>query len=196
MDQRLFQVEDEKYSHLWAHGYRSARWKVLASRVVKRARTISPAPRILDFGCGKGDALRFFEARGFEAAGVDISAYAVDRLRAQGKVVHQAALDSLTQFRDREFDIGFSNDVLEHVPEHLVEESLAEMSRVCSRFLFVSICPVPSRNRSREGDNLHLTVRPKAWWEERMSRLGKIEELKVLFNRSLRYEFALRAPRG
>jgi SAM-dependent methyltransferase len=198
VDAELFAREDAKYSHLWAHGYRSARWRILARRLLRRAATLEPKPRILDLGAGKGDALAYFRKRGFLAAGVDISAYAVDRLRARGHEAHQAALDDLSVFPDGAFEVGYSNDVLEHLPEPLVDASLAEMARVCSRYLYLSVCPTPSENLSREGENLHLTVRPKAWWEERLARIGTVREYRIWFNRSLRYEIELpgaRTPR-
>ncbi len=191
MEADLFAREDAKYSYLWAHGYRSARWRILARRLIARARTRETKPRILDLGAGKGDALAYFTKHGYPATGVDISAYAVERLRSRGQEAYQAALDDLSVFPDGAFEMGYSNDVLEHLPEHLVDASLAEMARVCSRYLYLSVCPTPSENLSREGDNLHLTVRPKEWWEERLARIGKVREYRIWFNRSVRYEIEL-----
>ncbi len=37
--------------------------------------------KVLDFGCGQGAALKFFESKGFDVYGVDISATDIDRCR-------------------------------------------------------------------------------------------------------------------
>lgn len=73
-----------------------------------------------------------------------------------------------------------------------MEPALSEMRRTCARFLYLSVCPAPSRNRSREGEGLHLTVRPREWWEARLRTLGEVRELRVFLNRSLRYEVRIR----
>lgn len=191
MDPVAFRIEDEKYSWLWANGYKSARWKLLARALLKRAGKASPEISVADFGAGRGEAVEFFARKGFRATGFDISRFAVDRLKAKGYAAHWASLDDLAGIPDGVFDYGFSNDVLEHIAEPYIDSTLAEMRRVCRRGLFLSICPTPARNRSREGEELHLTVRPKAWWEERLARIGTAREIRFLFNRSVRYEVVL-----
>lgn len=191
MEQAQFRTEDEKYSHLWANGYGSARWKLLARCVVGKAKRLSVHPSVIDFGTGRGDAVAYFDRKGFRSAGVDISRYAVDRLKERGYACHWASLDALTGIPDKAFEYGFSNDVLEHLPEPCLDGAFSEMARVCTRSLFLSICPVPSRNKSKEGDNLHLTVRPKEWWEGKLARIGAVREIRFFLNRSLRYEVEL-----
>jgi SAM-dependent methyltransferase len=191
MDQAEFDVEEEKYSHLWAHGYKPARWKLLAGKLLAAAEAEPERPSILDFGSGLGNAVEYFAGKGYRAAGVDISKVAADRLKARGHACYWASLDSLAEIPDNAFDYGFSNDVLEHIAEKHLDGVFAEMRRVCARRLFLSVCPVPSVNRSREGENLHLTVRPKAWWEAKLARLGEVRELRFFLNRSLRYEVRL-----
>jgi ubiquinone/menaquinone biosynthesis C-methylase UbiE len=191
MDDTEFRTEDQKYSYLWANGYRPARWKLLAKALLKRAEGVSPAPSLIDFGSGLGNAVEFFAEKGLRAAGVDISRYAAERLRERGHVCFWSSLDSLTEIPDGSFDFGFSNDVLEHIPEAYIDATFSEMKRVCNRSLFLSICPVPSKNKSKEGENLHLTVRPKAWWEEKMRKIGTVREIRFFLNRSVRYEVIL-----
>jgi hypothetical protein len=191
LDPSRFRIEDDKYSYLWANGYRSARWKLLAKALLEKAKGVPGSPKLIDFGAGRGDAVAYFSRKGLAPTGVDISRFAVERLRKMGYPCFWSSLDSLAEIPDRGFEFGFSNDVLEHLPEDCVDAALSEMKRVCSRSLFLSICPTPSRNKSREGENLHLTVRPKAWWEERLGRIGTVREIRFLLNRSIRYEVGL-----
>jgi ubiquinone/menaquinone biosynthesis C-methylase UbiE len=191
MNEAEFRREEEKYSYLWAHGYKSARWKLLARQLLKRAKGISGVPTLVDFGSGRGDAVLYFSKKGMESSGVDISRYAVERLKEKGHACYWSSLDSLSEIPDGRFDFGFSNDVLEHIPEAYIDATFAEMKRVCTKSLFLSICPVPSKNKSKEGENLHLTVRPKEWWEEKLGRIGKVREIRFFLNRSVRYEVRL-----
>lgn len=196
MNQADFQIEDEKYSYLWANGYKSARWKLLAQALLDGAKAAPHRPRIADFGSGRGDAVEFFSRKGFEATGIDVSRFAVEKLRGMGYPCFWASLDSLGEIPDNSFEFGFSNDVLEHIDEKHVDGALSEMERVCSHRLYLSICPTPSKNKSREGENLHLTVRPKAWWEEKLRRIGAVREVKFFLSRSIRYEIIIEKRNG
>lgn len=191
MDQATIQREDAKYSALWQNGYKDAHWKRLAGKVLKKASSCSPPVSLVDFGFGRGTALDFFEEHGLSVQGVDISSYAVRMQKEQGRKVYQASLDHLPMFHDDQFTIGFCNDVLEHLLEEVVVPSLDEMARVCSKYLFLSVCPTPSHHRSLDGEPLHLTVRPLGWWEERFQKYGSVERIPFWFSRSARYVVSL-----
>jgi SAM-dependent methyltransferase len=187
MDRSTFNREDAKYSFLWHNGYREARWQILADRLLKTARKYDQAPTVVDFGFGNAVAMDFFEINGLIVEGVDISSFAVQQQQEKGRRVYHACLDDLSMFEDDQFNIGFSNDVLEHIPEDLVLPSLEEMARVCSDYLFVSVCPHPARGQSQEGENLHLTIKPDHWWREQFQKIGDVHKYRLYFRRSLRY---------
>ncbi|MCK5283709.1 MAG: methyltransferase domain-containing protein [Nanoarchaeota archaeon] len=187
MDPKSFAIEDKKYSDLWQHDYKDANWRRLANAVLKQAESNGNNPLLIDFGFGRGTAMDFFESNGIYVAGVEISSHAVALQHKNGREVYHTSLDNLDMLKDNQFNIGFCNDVIEHVPEHLVEPSLEEMTRVCSDYLFISVCPTPSDHLSEEGENLHLTVRPESWWKQKLEKYGKVEKKKLLFSRSLRY---------
>ena len=80
--------------------------------------------RLLDFGCGRGDALRAFAGVGFEAVGADVSPRAQEL--AEGfEVVVVDPETSLLPFPDASFDAVFSKSVVEHMrnPIDLVREA-------------------------------------------------------------------------
>jgi len=185
MDVATFNKEDKKYSDLWVNGYKDANWLRLAKEILKRVKI--PNSSLIDFGFGRGTALNYFEKKGFTIEGTEISSYVINKQSEKGRIVYHTSLDNLHMLKENQFEIGFCNDVIEHIPEKLVIPSLEEMTRICSNYLFISVCPTPSHHLSLEGENLHLTVHPKKWWETQFKKYGKIEKLKFLFSRSLRY---------
>lgn len=146
----------------------------------------------MDFGFGSGTAMAYFKNRGFDVEGVEISSHAVDRARRAGMVAHHAGLDAMAMLGADQFAFGFSSDVLEHVPTAAVRPSLDEMTRVCSRFLFVSVCPTPAHHATPDGTDLHLTVRPAPWWHRELERHGTVRPLRLPFSRSVRFVVELR----
>jgi SAM-dependent methyltransferase len=70
--------------------------------------------RLLDFGSGRGDALRAFAGLGFEAVGADVSPRARE-LAAGFEVVIVDPVTSVLPFPDSSFDCVFSKSVVEHM---------------------------------------------------------------------------------
>ncbi len=80
--------------------------------------------RLLDIGCGFGDALVFFREKGFECHGIEIDSRAASFCREQGlKVSQQTTLDYL-DFPDNYFDVIILAQVIEHIvnPDTLLRE--------------------------------------------------------------------------
>jgi 2-polyprenyl-3-methyl-5-hydroxy-6-metoxy-1,4-benzoquinol methylase len=121
---RIFEVEER---HWWYRGMRRITAAILADRLER------PGRRLLDAGCGTGGFLSWAVARTDLAriAGVDIGSAAIElaRTRLPQAELHVAPLRSLP-FEDASFNLVVSNDVLQHVPEDEVEESLRQLRRV------------------------------------------------------------------
>ncbi len=118
----LARVEQE---HWWHRGMREI------SEALLRERLRRGGP-LLDAGCGTGGFLAWAASLGVAPlAGVDPSAEAVERTRAQvpGADVQVAELAALP-FPDASFAVVTCNDVLQHVDEHDVSRSLSELRRV------------------------------------------------------------------
>ena len=74
-----------------------------------------PSDIILDIGCGNGSILRHLKSRGYQHLhGVEISDYAVRRLRGEGIEMHFGSLPSIP-LADSTFDVVIASQVLEHV---------------------------------------------------------------------------------
>jgi len=189
MDELQFQRIQQMYNHLWQNGYGDANWKRLANIVIERNKGGDNS--LIDFGFGTAKAMRFFRNNGFYVEGVEISSYAIQLANQNGFRVYHVSVDNLESTFKGTFGIGFCNDVLEHLPEESVPRAIKEMAKVCHSKLYISVCPTISHNKSLDGKNLHLTVKPEEWWTQQLLRVGEVEKLRFMFSRSLRYEVRL-----
>ena len=94
----------------------------LAYEVLKRLPPTRPL-RLLDVGCGEGQAAVFFARNGYHVAAFDIAASGLEKGRrpaqAAGVHVNFFQADLLRHEPDGMFDVIYSTDVLEYVPpEH------------------------------------------------------------------------------
>ena len=122
----------------------------------------SDAQSVLDFGCGNGYAVRVMRARGHDWMGVEYSATAFKKY-LQEPFFRQG---DTTQFPDRYFDMVYSTEVFEHVPEDDVEQVVADVCRVAAKYIFLTISLRPSSDDNR----YHCTLRSRAWWESQFAR--------------------------
>jgi SAM-dependent methyltransferase len=118
---RLHEVDT---GHWWHLGMRSVAEALLAGRL---------HGALLDAGCGTGGFLAWAASTGAfnRLCGIDLSAEAVELARetVPNAELHAAPLDRVP-FDDGAFDLVVSLDVLQHVPEGLVDASLRELRRV------------------------------------------------------------------
>lgn len=131
-------------------------WEFLDRRMPKRAKRL----RVLDAGCGLGAMVHRFRAQGCRVAGLDAASYAVDAFA--GPEVVRGSLTDLPYGRAA-FDLIWCCDVLEHLAEENLPAVLGEFARCGSR-LIASVCLRPAGFRGPNGEQLHLTVQPAAWW--------------------------------
>ena len=120
---------------------------------------------VVDFGCGRNDFIYHLRRVGVDGLGVDFAFPQADIVAPMHRVpVSSGIADVVTCF-----------DALEHLLPEEVDEVLAEMRRVAvaaGHFVF-SISTRPSTIKVA-GEGLHPTVRPKAWWLERIAAVGTV----------------------
>ncbi len=66
------------------------------------------------------------------------------------------------------FDAVICIDVLEHCPDEDIAWILDEVFGFARRAAFFCIASYPARKSLPNGENAHITVRPPAWWAERL----------------------------
>ena len=89
---------------------------------------------ILDAGCGNGTVTNRLTPH-WDVVGCDISEAAVKRVLAPALVADLCAIP----FGDRSFDLTLSSDVIEHLPDSIYAQALAEIARVSSRYILVAV---------------------------------------------------------
>lgn len=116
----------------------------------------------VDLGCGDNSFCKAVRAAVPRARSVGVDFCHPDA--DHNAYLHGLPLDSYSA------DIVTSFDVLEHLLEDNVEKSLEEMSRIshdtCTWIHKISCRP--SNIKGPNGSNLHPTVRPPQWWQEKL----------------------------
>ena len=160
--------EDQKYSALYQKGYGDAQ----PIRVVE-AVGCKPEEVTLDLGCGHAVLSNYFT----DYTGVDVSSYVIeDNKQKKGKYIHS----SLHEYQDeRRYDNIISTDVLEHLPEDIIDQTLQSITNLkANRFIFSISCR-PSVTLSLKGEQLHLTVKEPSWWKAKLMNYFDTVEVKV-----------------
>jgi trans-aconitate methyltransferase len=127
--------------------------------------------KILDFGCGVGfflEGLKSFHSG--ELTGYDISQWALNECKRKNLDVIFSIQEMLTQT----YNLAWFLDVLEHMPEHEINEVLSKLS---TDLIAVRI-PV-SLNEGEafhlevsNNDETHITCHSKEWWNLRFHKFG------------------------
>jgi ubiquinone/menaquinone biosynthesis C-methylase UbiE len=88
-------------------------------------------------------------------------------------------------YDNEEFDLVLCTDVLEHIPEWDIPNTLKELHRVCGDKLFVSVGMHQERSPFKGYIYTHITLKPKDWW------LGKIQDVGFNINYAKEHSFHL-----
>jgi hypothetical protein len=114
---------------------------------------------LLDYGCGKG--YQYLKRRVHELWGGPLP-YCYD-----------FAVPHISEKPTRVFDGVICTDMLEHVEESEVDAIVAEICGYATKFAFFAIHTSASENKKHknlpDGRDLHITVRPPGWWEQKFA---------------------------
>ncbi len=104
-------------------------WKEVGLDLLRRH--VDPRGKtLLDYGCGRGEALRIFSAAGMNATGADTDPECVRIATEHGKAVLLNPENPVAQFGAKSFDVITCFHVLEHVPSPVdTLRSLATIAR-------------------------------------------------------------------
>jgi len=163
--------EDAKYSRLyknnWPDGPVRLACEILAPVLRKKY------DNVLDCGCGLSTLRNYIKCTKY--TGVDVSSYQIKKLNSKNKDKNlKFARCSLTEplpYKENEFTCVFCLDVLEHIAEEYVEDVLKNMLRVSEEFIF-SICLRKAKSKDKDGNQVHLTVKPTEWWIDKLKTCG------------------------
>ncbi len=101
---------DKNLAEWWEHDVR--RWPTKSRIISERC---DPAEALIDIACGNGSILRDLRRLGFQnLSGLEISKYAVNRLREEGFTMFEGTLPRIPT-QDQSFNTVIASQVLEHI---------------------------------------------------------------------------------
>ncbi|MBI3392385.1 MAG: tetratricopeptide repeat protein [Nitrospirae bacterium] len=110
---------------------------------------------------------------GVRAFGTDVSAYSVGQAPGEAAPYLHVGSAAALPFADASFDLVAGIEVLEHVPEERVAETLTEIRRVCRGAVFLTVAnTTATQPHDFFKDLSHVTMKPLGWWQERMREAG------------------------
>ena len=92
---------------------------------------------ILDFGCGTGGYAATLQRSGHEVTGVDSNPAHVAATASLG--VPARVVDGVLPFADRSFDTAIMIEVLEHLPDDVIEGVLSDVRRVVRKNVLITV---------------------------------------------------------
>lgn len=88
---------------------------------------------------------------------LDVSMWAAEK----DLLEHIVASATHIPFKDKSFDCAYSNGMLEHIPEELVDLVVSEIDRIARRGVLII-------SYLTGDDKTHRTIKPAEWWAERI----------------------------
>ncbi|MDD3284538.1 MAG: class I SAM-dependent methyltransferase [Patescibacteria group bacterium] len=115
--------EKEIYNELhkiWDSGHNSGSptylvRKQLLDKQIKKILNNKVSVKILDLGCGTGDYIKTFEKYNIDYTGLDLSDYAIEKLKQKYKSYKFICDDLLKIEGNSKYDLIFMSEVLEHI---------------------------------------------------------------------------------
>ena len=92
---------------------------------------------VLDYGCGRGEALEIFGKAGFKVTGTDLDPECVRLAASRGSSTLLNAEDPVGQFGEKAYDVVTCFHVLEHVDNP--KKTLTELRRIARKHVLVAV---------------------------------------------------------
>jgi SAM-dependent methyltransferase len=130
-----------------------------------------PIRRVLDVGCGEGRwraPLLRLRPR-IDYLGVDASDWAVARWGTRRNLQRLDLAELGTLKLRNPVDLLVCNDVIQYVPDAVLEPALAEFRRLCGGLMFVTAFTAEDEFI---GDRAGWHARPASWYRERLAADG------------------------
>lgn len=130
---------------------------------------------VLDVGCGTGELVRFLRMWGIDARGVDISKEAKALAREEARPFISVGPADALPFKDNEFDMVVSFDVMEHIDRSVMKKTIAETIRVAKKQILHKIYTTENFFITffHADDPARASVFPNGFWDHLFTSLSK-----------------------
>lgn len=149
--------------------------------------------KILFVGCGKGELVRYFRNKGYDAYGVDISNHAIESCHSSIKdYVFCEDICNMKRFKENEFDVISSWTALHIIDRTKRHKAIKKIVQLANRHivvrLFVSGSMIVPKIEPfwHSGDCIHdgapVYLEPSDYWIRLFEKFGKFRLKKVECN--------------
>lgn len=111
-------------------------WKKVALDLLEKHYEVK-GKTILDYGCGRGEAIELFKQHGLEASGADMDPECVRLASQHGAVTELTGAPPDEIFGAKSFDVVACFHVLEHVPEPM--RTLQGLGKIARDYLILAV---------------------------------------------------------
>ena len=118
---------------------------------------------LLDIGCGTGQSLDYFIARGVDARGIEGSTLAISKAGNQERIT-EWNLEKEYKL-DRKFDVTYSFEVVEHVSEKHIVPLMRTLTNHSDWVVMTAAHP-------GQGGAGHFNEQPAGYWIEKFDKHG------------------------
>ena len=133
---------------------------------------------VLDVGCGAGYTLPAFLLHNKRVQGIEVCDYLLRttlRTYVVASLVKKGRIQEIPH-PESSFDLVYCTEVMEHIPECDIHQSISELVRVSKKYILLTISTQPARCFPEL--KLHETVKKREWWDEQFNqfRIKLIDE--------------------
>ena len=123
----------------------------------------------LDFGCGAAFAYKNRK---------------IQHIMDCGIYLHDIGVPEYTKRPPAELiEAVVSIDVLEHIPEELIDETFDYWASCNPKFVFATVAQYPSKAVLSNGENAHCTIKSVEWWESKINKhFSKETEVVIVYS--------------
>jgi hypothetical protein len=121
---------------------------------------------LLDYGCGKGH--QYVEAQVHETFGIMPALY-------------DPGVKAFARRPKQRYDGVICTDVMEHIEHGDVKAVLRDVFRYSRHWVFFSISTRAAKKTLPDGRNVHLTIKPGRWWDEKIKKAAKGRPFEVVY---------------
>lgn len=149
------------HKNLIFKGYSLKRWIPELANIISNSNIKS----VLDYGCGKAECWYTFNLK---------KLWNIEKVG-----LYDPGVEMYSQIPSKSYDMTLCIDVLEHIPEHLLDDVLDQIMSLTNKIFFCTISTRLSNKILPNGQNAHVTVKPKEWWKQ---KLGKYKDKLIIYH--------------